>query len=84
MRTSSLSPMMLLISSKVFLIDGIITLPIAFFGFFWFPDLPESTKAPYFSGEEKHLALSRLPLKNPDGHNIGFSLIKRVLSSPDL
>ncbi|TVY27122.1 Pantothenate transporter [Lachnellula hyalina] len=63
----------------VFIIDGIITLPIAIFGFFSFPDLPETTKAPYFSVEEKALALSRLPPKNPEGHKIGFSIIKRVL-----
>ena len=63
----------------VFIIDGLITLPVAIFGFISFPDLPENTKAPYFSAEEKALAISRLPPKNPEGHKIGFSLIKRVL-----
>jgi ACS family pantothenate transporter-like MFS transporter len=68
----------------VFIIDGVITLPIAIFGFLSFPDLPENTKAPYFSAEERALAISRLPPKNPDGHNIGFSLIKRVLFKMNL
>lgn len=63
----------------VFIIDGIITLPIAIFGFLSFPDLPESTKAPYFSVEEKALAISRIPPKSADGHKVGFSLIRRVL-----
>ncbi|KFX87631.1 hypothetical protein V490_08133 [Pseudogymnoascus sp. VKM F-3557] len=63
----------------VFIIDGLITLPIAIFGFLSFPDLPENTKAPYFSAEEKALAISRIPPKDAEGHKIGFSLIRRVL-----
>jgi ACS family pantothenate transporter-like MFS transporter len=69
---------------KVFIIDGIITLPIAIFGFLSFPDLPETTKAPYFTAEEKALAVNRLPPKNPEGHKIGFSIIKRVLFNINL
>ncbi|KAK2802883.1 hypothetical protein FQN51_004145 [Onygenales sp. PD_10] len=65
----------------VFIIDGIITLPIAFFGFAFFPDLPENTKAFYLNEEERRLALARLPPKNPEGHKIGFSLVKRSLLS---
>ncbi|KAF4456890.1 hypothetical protein F53441_1101 [Fusarium austroafricanum] len=67
----------------VFLIDGIITLPIAFFGFFYFPDTPETTKVNYISESEKKLALSRLPPIAEDGHNIKpLSLIKRVFLTP--
>ncbi|KAJ5605762.1 pantothenate transporter liz1 [Penicillium lagena] len=66
-----------------FILDGIITLPVALFGFVFFPDLPESTKAFYLKPHEKELAVSRLPPKNADGHNIGFSLVKRVLLTPN-
>ncbi|KAI8681080.1 MFS domain-containing protein [Fusarium keratoplasticum] len=67
----------------VFLIDGIITVPTAIFGFFFFPDLPEITEAPYLDEKERQLALDRLPPKREDGHNIqAWSLIKRVLGQP--
>ncbi|GKT44499.1 pantothenate transporter liz1 [Colletotrichum spaethianum] len=41
----------------VFIIDGIITLPIALFGFFYFPDIPENTSARYLSDSEKNWIL---------------------------
>ncbi|KAI8161012.1 Pantothenate transporter liz1 [Colletotrichum sp. SAR 10_70] len=67
----------------VFLIDGIITLPISIVGFLYFPDTPEQTKAPWISESEKRLALDRLPPKREDGHNINpWSLAKRVFGSP--
>ena len=34
-----------------FIIDGIITLPIALYGFLMFPDVPTTTKAFYLSEE---------------------------------
>ncbi|THH16550.1 hypothetical protein EW146_g4092 [Bondarzewia mesenterica] len=40
-----------------FIIDGIITLPIAFYGFLIFPDVPATTKAFYLSEE----VIARLP-----------------------
>ncbi|CAH0024440.1 unnamed protein product [Clonostachys rhizophaga] len=67
----------------VFIIDGIITCPIAIFGYLYFPDLPESTRARYLSERERKLALSRLPPKKEDGHSIApWSLTKRVLGQP--
>ncbi|TDZ27945.1 Pantothenate transporter liz1 [Colletotrichum spinosum] len=67
----------------VFLIDGIITLPIAFFGFFFFPDIPENTSARYLSDSEKKLAVTRLPPIKEGGHSISpFSLMKRLLGTP--
>ncbi|KAF2796504.1 pantothenate transporter-like protein [Melanomma pulvis-pyrius CBS 109.77] len=45
----------------LFIIDGIITLPVAIYGFFLFPDTPRNTKAPYLSADEKALAISRVP-----------------------
>ncbi|KFY88925.1 hypothetical protein V498_06612 [Pseudogymnoascus sp. VKM F-4517 (FW-2822)] len=63
--------------------DGIITLPIAIFGFLCFPDIPEITKAKYLTPSEKDLALSRLPPVKQDGHNISpWSLLKRVILTP--
>ena len=59
-------------------------MPVAVFGFIFFPDLPESTKAFYLKPHERELALSRLPPKNPEGHKIGLSLIKRVLFTLNL
>lgn len=44
----------------LFLIDGIITLPVALYGFFLFPDTPTSTVAPYLTPAERELAVSRL------------------------
>lgn len=67
----------------VFIIDGIITLPIAIMGFLYFPDTPELTKAPFLSQAEVQLALNRLPPKKADGHNIdAWSLTVRVFTSP--
>lgn len=69
----------------VFLIDGIITCPVAIFGFFYFPDVPENTQAPYLNENERQLALDRLPPKKKDSHNIqAWSLAKRVLGQPVL
>jgi ACS family pantothenate transporter-like MFS transporter len=45
----------------LFIIDGIITLPVALYGFLLFPDTPQRTKAPYLSADEKALAISRVP-----------------------
>lgn len=65
----------------VFLIDGIITCPIALFGFFYFPDLPETTRAPYLNQTERNLALDRLPPKSEDGHNSKFRTCGRGLTA---
>ncbi|KAK3175460.1 hypothetical protein K4F52_010248 [Lecanicillium sp. MT-2017a] len=66
-----------------FIICGIITIPVAIFGFVFFPDLPETTKAFYLKPHERELALNRLPPKNPEGHNIGIALVKKVLLTPN-
>ncbi|KKY19656.1 putative pantothenate transporter liz1 [Diplodia seriata] len=69
----------------VFLIDGIITLPVAIAGFVCFPDIPENTKAHAFAfkDEDLQLAISRLPPKRKDAHDISpLSLLKRILGQP--
>lgn len=71
----------------VFLIDGIITLPVAIVGFICFPDIPEHTRAHFLSLNEEDikLAISRLPPKREDAHNISpVSLAKRILGKPYL
>ncbi|OTB06794.1 hypothetical protein M426DRAFT_318505 [Hypoxylon sp. CI-4A] len=45
----------------LFIIDGIITLPVAFYGFIFFPDTPATTTAFYLTESEKALAVSRVP-----------------------
>ncbi|KAL2833985.1 major facilitator superfamily domain-containing protein [Aspergillus pseudoustus] len=45
----------------LFIIDGLITIPIAIYGFIVFPDTPTTTKARYLTAEEKALAVARIP-----------------------
>ncbi|KAJ7046896.1 major facilitator superfamily domain-containing protein [Mycena alexandri] len=61
----------------LFIICGLITVPIALYGFFFFPDTPQTTSARYLSPEEKSLAISRLPPKPQT--KLDWSLIRRVL-----
>lgn len=42
-----------------FIIDGVITMPIALYGFLMFPDVPTTTKAFYLS-EEVRASLERI------------------------
>ncbi|KAI1175800.1 major facilitator superfamily domain-containing protein [Nemania sp. FL0916] len=45
----------------LFIIDGLITIPVAIYGFLLFPDTPATTKAFYLTEAEKTLAVSRVP-----------------------
>lgn len=65
----------------LFIIDGLITLPIALYGFLLFPDTPRLTKAPYLSAEEKQLAISRMPEVVEEKPKLNFNFLKRVLTS---
>ncbi|RKU44141.1 hypothetical protein DL546_004832 [Coniochaeta pulveracea] len=47
----------------LFIIDTVISLPVAILGFFFFPDLPEITKAWYFTPDEIALAKKRMQLE---------------------
>ncbi|KAI1074829.1 pantothenate transporter liz1 [Whalleya microplaca] len=70
-------------SQWMFLVNGIITCPIAIVGFLYFPDVPEITNARWLNKVERKLALSRLPPKKKDGHNINpWSLARRTFKSP--
>lgn len=69
----------------VFLIDGIITLPVALWGYLSFPDTPEKTRASYLTPAQRQLALSRVPPKHAYSNNISpLSLLKRVCGTPQL
>jgi sugar phosphate permease len=47
----------------LFIVDGIISLPIAISGFFLLPDVPEITRAWYFTPAERALAQKRMQLE---------------------
>ncbi|OCL12252.1 MFS general substrate transporter [Glonium stellatum] len=64
----------------LFIVDGIITLPVAIYGFFFFPNTPSTTTAPYLSAEERALAVSRVP-EVDERTPISWSFIKRCFAS---
>ncbi|CAG8975395.1 hypothetical protein HYALB_00011476 [Hymenoscyphus albidus] len=64
----------------LFIIDGLITLPIAVYGFLLFPDTPSTTTAFYLTPTERQLASSRVPEVAPRAPwNLAF--VRRVLTS---
>ncbi|VDB96969.1 unnamed protein product [Peniophora sp. CBMAI 1063] len=64
----------------LFIIDGIITLPIALYGFLVFPDLPATTKAFYLTEEERLLSAERLEdVSDVKRHKLSWGVFKRVL-----
>jgi ACS family pantothenate transporter-like MFS transporter len=64
----------------LFIIDGLITLPIAIYGYFLFPNTPHTTTAPYLSAAERALAISRVP-HVPEHKPLTFSFLKKVFTS---
>lgn len=60
----SLSSQILELSSR-FIVDGIITVPIAVYGFFIFPDFPRTTKAFYLTQEVSYNKLQKKLLTHP-------------------
>ncbi|KAJ3992821.1 major facilitator superfamily domain-containing protein [Lentinula boryana] len=65
----------------LFIIDGVITLPIAFYGFWLFPDVPATTKVSYLSEEDRQLAITRLQGYVEVKHSpLSWKLAKRVLT----
>ncbi|OLN89319.1 Pantothenate transporter liz1-like protein 14 [Colletotrichum chlorophyti] len=64
----------------LFIIDGLMTLPVAIYGFLCFPDTPHTTTAFYLTEDEKALARSRVPEvheKSP----LTWRFMKKVLTS---
>ncbi|KAF7553464.1 hypothetical protein G7Z17_g3590 [Cylindrodendrum hubeiense] len=64
----------------LFIIDGLLTVPVALYGFFFFPDTPNTTTAFYLSEEERKLAVSRVPVVE-ERTPITLRFAKKVLTS---
>lgn len=64
----------------LFIIDGLITIPVAIYGFLFFPDTPTTTTAFYFSDEEKRLAVARVPAVQ-ERSPMTLPFVKKVLTS---
>jgi ACS family pantothenate transporter-like MFS transporter len=65
----------------LFIIDSLITFPVAIYGYLCFPDTPASTKARYLTPTERTLAVERLPEVSKARGVLGWSLIRRVVLS---
>ena len=64
----------------LFIVQGIITLPISFLGYVSWPGLPISPKRWYFTAEEHALALKRMPVVEKEG--ITWKTFKYTLKRP--
>ncbi|KAF5574518.1 pantothenate transporter liz1 [Fusarium pseudoanthophilum] len=64
----------------LFIVQGIITLPLAFLGFVVWPGLPTSPRRWYMTEEEHALALRRIPTVEKEG--ITWKTFKYTLSRP--
>jgi ACS family pantothenate transporter-like MFS transporter len=65
----------------LFVIDFLITLPVAVLGYFAFPDTPTTTTARYLTPEERRLAVERIPEPDKTRGVLGWSLVPRVLAT---
>ncbi|KAI0952598.1 hypothetical protein AcV7_008346 [Taiwanofungus camphoratus] len=66
----------------LFIIDGIITLPIALYGFLIFPNVPATTRAFYLTSEERRIAIERLrsgKIKSSNHGHLTWDLVRRML-----
>ncbi|KAI4747075.1 MFS general substrate transporter [Aureobasidium sp. EXF-12298] len=64
----------------LFIIDGIICIPVAIYGFLLFPDTPQTTRVPYLSEAERELARSRVP-RHVQRAPFNWAFVKRVFGS---
>ncbi|GJC86390.1 pantothenate transporter liz1 [Colletotrichum liriopes] len=65
----------------LFIISGIITVPVAIYGYFFFPDTPRTTTAFYLSEDEIKLAQERVPVHEEGEKILAWSFISRILHS---
>lgn len=66
----------------VFVIDGVITVVVAVFGMFSFPDTPSSTTAFYLSDEDRRRCVERMVEDGrEETNNFTWSLFLRALKS---
>lgn len=64
----------------LFIIDGIITLPVALYGVLCFPDTPATTAAFYLTDRDRELAKSRMP-EVSQRSPISWGFVRKVMSS---
>lgn len=65
----------------LFIMDGLISLPICLAGFFLIPDLPENSRAFYVNIEDKLLAQKRMDdIGRAPRRKLGWSILKRVFT----
>lgn len=64
----------------LFIVQGIITLPLAFLGFVVWPGLPTSRRRWYMTADEHAIALKRIPVVETEG--ITWKTFKYTLSRP--
>ena len=65
----------------LFIMDGIISMPIAILGFFIIPDLPENTRAFYLNEHDIKLAIKRMDdVGRAQRTRHGLSILKRVFT----
>ncbi|KAI8721542.1 MFS domain-containing protein [Fusarium sp. LHS14.1] len=64
----------------LFIVDGLLTVPVATYGFLCFPDTPHTTAAFYLTDDERRLAKSRVPLIEKDSP-LTLAFAKKVLMS---
>ncbi|KAJ9293536.1 hypothetical protein DTO271G3_7801 [Paecilomyces variotii] len=65
----------------LFIIDGIITIPVAVYGLFLFPDTPATTNAPYLTASERTLAISRVPETGGVRTPLNLAFAKRLFGT---
>ncbi|KAL4890648.1 major facilitator superfamily domain-containing protein [Aspergillus ambiguus] len=65
----------------LFIIDGLITIPIAIYGLLLFPDTPAATQAPYLTASERALAMSRLPDVNANRAPVNRAFLKQLFTT---
>ena len=64
----------------LFIVDAIITLPIAFVGFFVFPDIPSRRRPRFVTPAQQVIALKRMEgVSKPPQLNLSLNIFKRVL-----
>jgi ACS family pantothenate transporter-like MFS transporter len=65
----------------LFIMDGLISLPICISGFFLIPDLPENTRAFYLTGDDAALARKRMhDVGRAPRRKLGWSILRRVFT----
>ncbi|KAF1349744.1 major facilitator superfamily transporter [Delphinella strobiligena] len=63
----------------LFIMDGIISLPICIAGFWLYPDFPETTRSVFLNTEDRAFAITRMErIGRKERKKLGWSVVKRV------